>query len=153
MAYDKVVDSSVLNAGLTKIADAIRAKGGTSGQLAFPDGMAAAIEAIETGGGGSGGVQPATLTINSESYTKDKYATVFWLKPDGTIGNIFPNNAFTFPLTLNTVVNSGVVIVQSNFGGIPDLANGSNCIYNKYGAVFYIVPTATNASVSFIDND
>lgn len=48
MAYDKVVDSSVLNAGLTKIADAIRAKGGTSGQLAFPDGLAAAIEA---GGG------------------------------------------------------------------------------------------------------
>lgn len=28
MAYDKVVDSSVLNAGLAKIADAIRAKGG-----------------------------------------------------------------------------------------------------------------------------
>lgn len=52
MAYDKAVDSSVLNAGLTKIADAIRAKAGSSGKLAFPDGMAAAVAAIETGGGG-----------------------------------------------------------------------------------------------------
>lgn len=51
MAYDKVVDSGVLNAGLTKIANAIRAKGGTSGQLAFPDGLAAAIAAIQAGGG------------------------------------------------------------------------------------------------------
>lgn len=51
MAYDKVVDSAVLDAGLTAIADAIRAKGGTSAQLAFPDAMKAAIEAIEAGGG------------------------------------------------------------------------------------------------------
>lgn len=51
MAYDKVVDSTVLNAGLTAIANAIREKGGTSGTLAFPDGMAEAIAAIEAGGG------------------------------------------------------------------------------------------------------
>lgn len=52
MAYDKVVDSGVLDAGLGQIADAIRAKGGTSAQLAFPAAMAAAIAAIEAGGGG-----------------------------------------------------------------------------------------------------
>ena len=63
MAYDKVVDSSVLNAGLTKIADAIRAKGGTSGQLAFPDGLAAAIEAIEAGGGAK--IAAGTYTVAS----------------------------------------------------------------------------------------
>lgn len=49
MAYDKVVDSTVLNAGLTTIANAIREKGGTSETLDFPDGMAEAIAAIETG--------------------------------------------------------------------------------------------------------
>ena len=49
MAYDKVVDSAVLEAGLTKIAAAIREKGGTTDTLAFPDAMAAAIAAIEAG--------------------------------------------------------------------------------------------------------
>lgn len=50
MAYDKVVDSAVLDAGLTSIADEIRAKGGTTDTMSFPDGMVNAIAAIETGG-------------------------------------------------------------------------------------------------------
>lgn len=54
MAYDKVVDSAVLDAGLKQIADAIREKGGTSGNLAFPTAMADAIAAIQAGGGGGG---------------------------------------------------------------------------------------------------
>ena len=36
---------------MTSIADAIRAKGGTSDTLAFPSGFVEAIEAIQTGGG------------------------------------------------------------------------------------------------------
>lgn len=54
MAYDKVVDSAFLNNGLAEIADAIRAKGGTSGNLAFPTAMAEAIAAMETGGNDDG---------------------------------------------------------------------------------------------------
>lgn len=65
MAFDKVVDSSVLNAGLKTIADAIREKGGTSDNLAFPDGMAEAIAAIEAGGGAS-----AWGTFTPSSYTQ-----------------------------------------------------------------------------------
>ena len=37
---------------LTSVADAIRAKGGTSDPLVYPDGFVTAIQAIETGGGG-----------------------------------------------------------------------------------------------------
>lgn len=59
MAYDKAVDSAVLDAGLTEIADAIRAKGGTTDSMAFPDGFAAAISALAAGGGG--------LTIGGEN--------------------------------------------------------------------------------------
>lgn len=74
MAFDKVVDSSVLDAGLKQIADAIREKGGTSDNLAFPAAMADAIAAIEAGGGGvlfkTGTITPAaettTLTIQHE---------------------------------------------------------------------------------------
>lgn len=49
MAYDKVVDSTVLNAGLTQIAGAIRAKTGTGGTLAFPSGFVSAIEGLSGG--------------------------------------------------------------------------------------------------------
>ena len=50
MAYRKVNDIS-----LASVADAIRAKGGTSDALVFPDGFVSAISAIQTGGGGGGG--------------------------------------------------------------------------------------------------
>lgn len=52
MAVDKLVDSTQLDADLTSVADAIRTKGGTSAQLAFPADFVQAIDAIETGGGG-----------------------------------------------------------------------------------------------------
>ena len=49
MAYDKVVDSTVLENGLTQIADAIREKTGTGGTLAFPSGFVSAIEGLSGG--------------------------------------------------------------------------------------------------------
>lgn len=49
MAYDKAVDSAVLDAGLTSIADAIRQKGGTSASLTFPQGFVDAIGEISGG--------------------------------------------------------------------------------------------------------
>ena len=49
MAVDKLVDSTVLDANLTAVANAIRTKGGTSAQLAFPAGFVQAIGDIETG--------------------------------------------------------------------------------------------------------
>ena len=52
MAIDKAVDSAALDAGMTDVADAIRAKAGTTEPLAWPDGFITAISGIETGGGG-----------------------------------------------------------------------------------------------------
>ena len=51
MAFDKVVDSAALDAGMKSVADAIRAKTGTTDLLAWPDGFKAAVEGIQTGGG------------------------------------------------------------------------------------------------------
>lgn len=79
MAYDKVVDSSVLDAGLKSIADAIRAKGGTSGNLAFPAAMAEAIAAIETGGGGA--------SVQSGSFTPAENILEYTIPVDGTVSN------------------------------------------------------------------
>jgi hypothetical protein len=66
MAVDKLVDSTQLDADLTSVANAIRTKGGTSAQLAFPAGFVSAVEAIPTGGGGSGNYETGTLTLASD---------------------------------------------------------------------------------------
>lgn len=69
MAVDKLVDSTQLDADLTSVANAIRTKGGTSAQLAFPADFVQAIEDIETGGGGGyvtaifGEITPASDTV------------------------------------------------------------------------------------------
>lgn len=49
MAVDKLVDSTQLDADLASVANAIRTKGGTSAQLAFPNGFVNAIGDIPTG--------------------------------------------------------------------------------------------------------
>lgn len=50
MADYKLVDAEQLDAGLKTVADAIREKGGTTEDLAFPDGMESAVRAIQSGG-------------------------------------------------------------------------------------------------------
>ena len=46
-----MTDYVVRDTQLTSVADAIRAKGGTSDPMSFPDGFVSAVEAIPTGGG------------------------------------------------------------------------------------------------------
>ena len=62
MAFDKVVDSAALDAGMKSVADAIRAKAGTTDLLAWPDGFKAAVDGIQTGGGTTLGV-PGDITF------------------------------------------------------------------------------------------
>ena len=50
MAYDKAVDSTVLENGLSSIADTIRAKSGASDTLSFPTGFVSAISGLSTSG-------------------------------------------------------------------------------------------------------
>ena len=49
MAVDKLVDGTQLDANLASVANAIRAKGGTAAQMAFPTGFVSAVQAIPTG--------------------------------------------------------------------------------------------------------
>lgn len=80
MAIDKAVDSSVLDAGLTKIADAIREKVGTSDTMEFPDGLAEAIAAIGAGVAGNyeatgdfelSGSLSGTFTVSTDATSYD----------------------------------------------------------------------------------
>ena len=65
MALDKLVDSAQLDADLTTVANAIRTRGGTSDTLSFPSGMASAVLAIPSGGGGgtAGFVYPKDINF------------------------------------------------------------------------------------------
>ena len=65
MALDALVDSTQLDADLTSVADAIREKGGTSAELAFPTDFVSAIEAISGGGGGVTLLASGTRTTGS----------------------------------------------------------------------------------------
>ena len=68
MALDKVVDSVALDAGMKSVADAIRAKAGTTDLLAWPDGFKAAVEGIQTGGGGGTTSDVAMKDVNFYDY-------------------------------------------------------------------------------------
>ena len=115
MAYDKVVDSAVLDEGLKQIADAIREKAGTTDALAFPQAMADAIAAIQ---GGGATIEPLTITENG-TYTA----------PDGVDGYS--------PVTVD-VKGSGEELVITDFSyfcyngvrldvlDIIDTSNGTN---------------------------
>lgn len=78
MAVDKLVDSTQLDADLTSVANAIRTKGGTSAQLAFPVDFVSAIEDIETGGGGD-------------------YVGADWLDRTKPVGEVVDNEATSIP--------------------------------------------------------
>ena len=72
---------SVQESSLTSLADAIRAKGGTSDTLTFPGGFVSAVEAIDAGGGGDDGSFKAVIertavnpTLPSDLTSIGKYA-------------------------------------------------------------------------------
>lgn len=67
MALDRAIDSAQLDANLTAVADAIRAKGGTSGTLAFPDGFVVAVGAIQAGGGVSLPYEGTETPLNTQN--------------------------------------------------------------------------------------
>ena len=71
---------------LKKVADAIRAKGGTSEQLVYPDGFAQAIAAIQVGGGGEACDECLTWSASSEFTVAPTVSDVMQGKVwDGTI--------------------------------------------------------------------
>lgn len=110
MAVDKLVDSNQLDANLTSVANAIRAKGGTSDSLVFPAGFIDAIDAIPTGGGGD-------------------YVASDWFdmaKPTGAVsfsGNSFNNSAIRERTGITSVSIPNVTTIASSFYGCTELTS------------------------------
>jgi len=95
MAVDKLVDSAQLDAGLTSIANAIRTKGGTSAQLAFPAGFVSAVQAISAGGG-------MDLSAIAQDVSLNNIGGLFSAFQNGTWGSVEKSfTSGTNPMTVD----------------------------------------------------
>lgn len=83
MSVDKLVDSTQLDSDLTSVANAIRTKGGTSAQLAFPNGFVSAIGDIPTGGTLITKTITENGTYSAEDDDADGYSEVTVNVPSG----------------------------------------------------------------------
>ena len=97
----------VTDRDMTKVADAIRAKGNITDPLSFPDGMAAMINSIQSGGGGVEGVDISFINaVNNSPYD----GNIFLYGVFGRIEcNFASNNEYTFeipkPIPINELFN------------------------------------------------
>lgn len=127
MALDKMVDSTQLDSDLTSVANAIRAKSGGSGQLAFPSGFVDAVEAIETGGSGD--------------YTIDDFGDE--TKPSGAVTYMRPyillqNNSGEVPVFARRTAITKIYMPNFN-----STANISSRFYGDTAMVYAIMPKLT----------
>lgn len=130
MAFDKVVDSAALDAGMKSVADVIRAKTGTTDLLAWPDGFKSAVEGIQTGGGQAfqcGTVVSADGTNLVVPCTLDNILIV---------RNFLPNSKYTaYLLNANLLVSDGMKfqLATSNVTTITNQGIGTFLITKENG--------------------
>lgn len=135
MAYDKVVDSSVLDSGLLQIANAIREKGGTADSLAFPDAMAAAIASIEAGGGG--GVATGSLVFDTD-YTMEPIEIIHEIGKIPTAFVLYRENEAT---GVSNVSAGGIVYygTTNNFRIIRNTSSSASATLNTFSSISYYI--------------
>lgn len=107
MSADKLVDSTQLDSDLTSVANAIRAKSGGSGQLAFPAGFVSEIGNIPSGSGGLAfdwaDVEEVTIGANSVTNMSgvQTYFSGYTYKFILLASPLTTNNQFVFGLSNN----------------------------------------------------
>lgn len=143
MSVYKLVDSTQLDSDLTSVANAIRTKGGTSEQLAFPSGFVSAIGDIPSGGadypymlGTYGGVSGATIEV----YKNHVKVTSTSNNSSGVTAGLRKLDSTVSIGTEWFAVNSGSTIKVE----YKNIVNSSSLTWNANGK-----KTGTNTSLSF----
>lgn len=167
MSVDKLVDSTQLDSDLTSVANAIRAKSGGSGSLAFPSGFVSEIGNIPSGGGGG------LTTIASGTYTgtganissagsgifvgKKLPKTNFWFRITAQSDSEFPYDAnykYAYMIgiifeeyghfDLSTVANGKTIISDTSY----EINNSGTVSESSAGIALFHGNTVRNASAS-----
>lgn len=129
---------------LTSVADAIRAKSGTSDPLVYPNGFVTAIQSIDT----TGGLKPATVTITSSASgdTGNVHGMFIFTNSRGHIDqlNYMFNDTFTYPITIETVIGGMVVLTSTGPRGSHTY---TGCEISSFQGVVCILLTSPQASV------
>lgn len=120
MAVDKLVDSTQLDANLTSVANAIRTKGGTSAELAFPQGFVDAVDAIPTGGATDLVIGTRNAGFTSQNFfCSTPFRTITLnINTDGSAGNNF--NASN---SISGLIATEKVIIKMMAGHLLNLGN------------------------------
>ena len=124
---------AVNHADLAAVADAIRAKGGTSEALSFPDGFVSAVQAIQAGGGGTEDIARQIVEGTIETYSNEEITVI----KDGTFNNAkklktvtcpnvtnIGNGSFSYTTALESVTTENVTFIGSSafiYSGIHEL--------------------------------
>lgn len=140
MSVDKLVDSTQLDTDLTSVANAIRTKGGTSAQLAFPADFVSAIAAIPRGGSG---LKYATGTFTPASDMTDPQTV------SHTLGDV-PDVIFVWTDYFESEANLPVS-VATNWGclwikGITDISQRLTSSISASNPLFVNFSIASGAS-------
>lgn len=120
-----------------------------------PDALYDALKKVDlTVNVASGAVQPATLTITSQSYTGNRYGVFIFVNSEGHLDSvIYMGSGFTFPITIETVIGGMVIFHPDGFPGYPDLFDPIGCETYKYQNTLATLVTNPQASVKIVNAD
>lgn len=146
MAYDKVVNSAELEAGLTAVANAIRDKTGETESLVFPGGFVAAISGIMSGAV-RGEVHDITVESNVSDtgtglLTGNKFVEENYLK-DGFMAILLAAE----PIGLELAVMYSIIHGNLNIGATKD-SGFYGCVVYGRGSNVGIKSISTKLSVN-----
>ena len=139
MSIDKAVDSTQLDADLTSVANAIRTKGGTSADLAFPAGFVSAIDAIPTGGGGD---DRLTLLLSKQlvdlTLTETTFTTPYTFSSQSNLESISAPNCLTITSYATNLFENCPKLASISF---PKLYQISSSAFSKSIVSVVVLPS------------
>lgn len=129
MALDKLVDSAQLDAALTYEAGKIRAKLGSSAQISFDlanqKGFGDVIDAIPSGGGGSGATKIASGTITGADNRQFTVPVGKKMPQADFVFNLWVDNGTEFAYSNNYQIVNAQFLLQKRFGYFDLSTDGS----------------------------
>ena len=127
---------------LTSVANAIRAKGGTSAPLVYPDGFVTAINAITTV---SPKLATITFSIASDSAINPHFVFATYISQDKRLinegGTQSSMQERTSPFTIQTIQDSLLFMYHSGSASL-SVSNLSGMQYSNTGGNVFLIPQA-----------